>query len=514
MKKIWFVVGFLTLAPVHLLCQTTSTQWSGYGHDPQHTAISANKSQSLSNIHWCTPVDLSPPGGGTGDLFIHYGSPIVTAANTVLIPVKTGDTGGFQIQAYKSASSCGFSALPFTGPNTPLYTLSTDYSVPGHNWFPPYSPVLSIRNRLYYPGAGGTVYYRDLVDSATGPSGQLAFYGIALYQANSATFNSTVTINTPITTDRYGSVYFGYLVTGPNPANLPLGGGLARITITAQGSYVSTNTLAAAVGDNTVSQVAMNAGPALSNDQRTLYAAVSNGGTGYLVSLNSATLAVTGYVSLLDPVSGGPATVTNDSSASPMVGPDGDVYFGVLEQTCCTHNDRGWMLHYDSTLTQTKIPGSFGWDTTAAVVPSSLVPSYTGTSRYLILTKYNNYIDFADGHNKIAVLDPNAGMQDEYSVANVTVMNEVLTILGVTSNGPDGAVSEWCINTAAIDPFTKSALVNSEDGWLYRWDFTTNTFTERIQLTGGLGEAYTPTVIGPDGTVFAINEAVVFAVGN
>jgi hypothetical protein len=74
-------------------------------------------------------------------------------------------------------------------------------------------------------------------------------------------------------------------------------------------------------------------------------------------------------------------------------------------------------------------------------------------------------------------------------------------------------VREWCINTAAVDPITKSVMVNSEDGSLYRWDLTTNTLSEKIKLSGGIGEAYTPTVIGADGTVYAINDAVLSAVG-
>jgi hypothetical protein len=64
----------------------------------------------------------------------------------------------------------------------------------------------------------------------------------------------------------------------------------------------------------------------------------------------------------------------------------------------------------------------------------------------------------------------------------------------------------------AVDPATHSILANSEDGVLYRWDVATNTFTQRIRITNGLGEAYTPTAVGPDGTVYAIGNARLFAV--
>ena len=99
-------------------------------------------------------------------------------------------------------------------------------------------------------------------------------------------------------------------------------------------------------------------------------------------------------------------------------------------------------------------------------------------------------------------------------IATTKVMKEVITILGVTPdpNYP-GGVKEWCINTAAVDPFTKSILANSEDGKLYRWDLTSNMFTQVITLSTGVGEAYTPTVIGSDGTDYAINKAILDAIG-
>ena len=76
-----------------------------------------------------------------------------------------------------------------------------------------------------------------------------------------------------------------------------------------------------------------------------------------------------------------------------------------------------------------------------------------------------------------------------------------------------GAVHEWCINTAAVDPATDSVMVNSEDGNMYRWNLISNTLTQVVNITNGLGEAYTPTEIGPDGTVYAINDATLWAIG-
>jgi hypothetical protein len=141
-----------------------------------------------------------------------------------------------------------------------------------------------------------------------------------------------------------------------------------------------------------------------------------------------------------------------------------------------------------------------------------MIPSYAGTSDYLLLTKYNDYIGAGgSGINKMAILDPNSTEIDP--ITGLTVMGEVLTIAGPTADPGAGGVREWCVNTAAVDPFTNSILVNSEDGTLYRWDLTTNTFSESIRLDPvGVFEAYTPTAIGPDGAVYAINNARLYSV--
>ena len=95
-------------------------------------------------------------------------------------------------------------------------------------------------------------------------------------------------------------------------------------------------------------------------------------------------------------------------------------------------------------------------------------------------------------------------------------MQEVLTILGPTPYPPGnttGSVREWCINSGAIDPFSASALANSEDGTMYRWSFASNSFVQQVTLTTGEAEAYTPTAVGADGAAYAINDATLFAIG-
>ena len=114
--------------------------------------------------------------------------------------------------------------------------------------------------------------------------------------------------------------------------------------------------------------------------------------------------------------------------------------------------------------------------------------------------------------NKVAVVDPN--MSETDPITGVTVMNEVRTMVGPTPDGDLPGVKEWCINSGVVDPATGSALVNSEDGKLYRWNLSANTLSESVTLTTGIGEAYTPTIVGVDGTVYAINNSTLFAVGN
>src|SRR4051812_17760095 len=91
--------------------------WQGYARDPQHTATSTMASLPLTRIRWSTPIDEAPQLSG-GDLHAHYGSPMATAAGTVIVPVKTGSAGGFEVQARQ------------VGDGTLNWILSSDYILP------------------------------------------------------------------------------------------------------------------------------------------------------------------------------------------------------------------------------------------------------------------------------------------------------------------------------------------------------------------------------------------------
>jgi hypothetical protein len=533
----------LFLSACIALCFTAASnlasaqQWGMYGGNPQHTGEVPNGIQRMSSILWQTPIDLSPPYNG-GDLLVHYGCPTISTGGTIVLGVRNGGTNGFptgndtyQIEGHSLATG------------TTIYTQSTDYVdwMP-HDWTPVFATAIDSTDALYYPGAGGTIYKRASANSASSTVTQLCFYGLSNYTGNPTAFNNAVEIDTPIVVDSSNNIYFGFYVDsgfyGDSNNTAGLKNGIAKISSTGVGTWVAIDTITGDSGD----EIQTNCEPAISNDGTHLYAATKQAlwdqySNPKLIEINTSNLAKVNTVGLTIPVSSPSdpysfAYVMDDGTASPMVGPDGDVYFGVWYQNI----ERGFMLHYSGDLTTQKTAGAFGWDDTAAVIPASIVPSYAGTSTYLICTKYNNYADYGaygDGANQLMILDPNAtetytvqyGTNNPGSVmvgdtvsgtttgATYTTMKEVLGLLGITSNSAEGleGVREWCVNTVAVDIPGKGAVVNSEDGHTYRWDFTTNSITDNMNLEPPTGEAYTPTLASKDGIAIAVNNATIFA---
>jgi hypothetical protein len=502
-----------------------------FGANAQHTSLYAGPSQSLNQVIWKTPVDLLPQYSGT-DLLIHYGAPLVTAGNTVIVPVKTGATNGFRVDFFNGATG-GAATVGSTG--VPKFSLSTDYILPSHNWTPSYSPALASDGaggtRLYYAGAGGTIYYINNPDSATAPTPvQEVFYTtLSDYTTNATSgnnYNSQIFIDTPITADSSGDIFFGFRFQGAHAGNTPTQSGYARITPGGTSTFVLAAT---AAGDASAINDSHNLAPALSSDEKVLYVGVKGSAANshpYLLGLDSTTLATKYKVALKDPRNNttDSASIYDDSTASPMIAPDGTVFFGVLLQDPW-NGSRGAMLHFSADLATEYAPDAFGWDNTNAIVPASMVPQYHGTSTFLLFSKYNNYTnaggDDGDGVNKIAILDPYATEVDPHaSSSGLLIMREVLTVAGPTPDPGNISVTaphatrEWCINTAAVDQATDSVITPSEDGNIYRWSLANDSLVQTINVGTGIGEAYVPTIINPNnGQVLTINNATLFAIG-
>src|SRR5262249_53877746 len=139
---------------------------------------------------------------------------------------------------------------------------------------------------------------------------QFCFYtNLTGYASNAAGFNSHLFINTPLTASTNGEIYFAYRAIGVIPAPINSGAsGFVRIDADGNGTFVTAT--------NGSSQ--MNRAPALSNDGSMVYFASGF----YLVGFDSQTLA-TKFVRRI-----GPQNNTDMATASPTVGPDGDVYMG------------------------------------------------------------------------------------------------------------------------------------------------------------------------------------------
>src|SRR5436305_4926165 len=85
---------FLVLVlPVFIAATVGAAQFpAGFAGDAQHTAIYEAAAQPLNIIRWTTSINLSNTGA-----YGHYGAPLVTANNTVIVPVKTAT--GFRLSA-------------------------------------------------------------------------------------------------------------------------------------------------------------------------------------------------------------------------------------------------------------------------------------------------------------------------------------------------------------------------------------------------------------------------------
>src|SRR5262245_53850672 len=135
-----FVFSYLVTLTLFLSClQIAFAQAPTFAGNPQHTSVYSTPATNLNTIKWTKNIDLNNTSA-----FTHYGSPLITPANTVLAPIKIAGNG-FRVDA-------------FNGTNGQLkYSVPTDYILPNFSWIPTYNPTV-VGNRMYFAGAGGTIF--------------------------------------------------------------------------------------------------------------------------------------------------------------------------------------------------------------------------------------------------------------------------------------------------------------------------------------------------------------------
>src|SRR5207237_10384399 len=91
--KAFSILAIAHVALLHPQLIHAGQGWPVYAHDSQHSCLTSVASEKPQFIRWSTPVDLKHQYSGD-DLSIHYGSPVITAYNTVIASVQTGATSG------------------------------------------------------------------------------------------------------------------------------------------------------------------------------------------------------------------------------------------------------------------------------------------------------------------------------------------------------------------------------------------------------------------------------------
>ncbi len=214
----------------------------------------------------------------------------------------------------------------------------------------------------------------------------------------------------------------------------------------------------------------------------------------------------------------GAGRITDDSSATPAVAPDGSIFYGAYSRY---NYFQGHLMKWSS---QGNFEGAwpFGWDMTPTIWP------HDGT--YSLLFKENHYGDsgsYCDDET-FCPSDRNAN-NPAYPVAfYITQLSANLTpewqfqstntesctrnpdnTVSCVSDHPDGF--EWCINDAAVDG-NGVVYVNSEDGGLYTIR-QGGTQKDHLFLKLAIGAAYTPLSLGADGKIYTQNAGHLFVVG-
>jgi outer membrane protein assembly factor BamB len=558
------LLAVLLLSSLPLSAQS----WSQWGGGPRHRGTLAVVGQplgaQLADVVYDPFVPLERDETG-GSLLVHYQTPL-SDGNDVFMEVKGGTYAGFQSWETQTWSVRKFEWVQ--GALVTRWTAASDWDpVPfgGARFEPVFHGALA-NGFLYMPGSGGTVLE---VDRATGAIRR------RLGQFD-AVLDPTIYVTSPIATGDDGTLYYN---TMKLPAATPwagdhLGAWLVKIAPDGAASRVSYQALVPGApsptgqcsaefgGDqlpwppspNAVAptvvcgsqRAGLNVAPAIGPDG-TIYTVSRthrNSKWGWLVAVNP-DLTVKWASSLrnrfndgcnvLIPANGTPGgcrvgattgvdpadnqrgsgSVNDNSTASPIVAPDGTIYLGTYTRY---NHSQGHLTRFSAT-GEFLSAYPFGWDVTPALW------EHDGT--FSIVTKENRYTEAGTycGSPQWCPAVRVPGDDEGYYITQLTPeLNADWRFKGTNTvsceRQPDGSLAcvddhpegfEWCVNALAID-VRGVVYVNSEDGHLYAIN-QGGTLRERLFLQLALGAAYTPLSLGVDGKLYTQNAGHLFVVG-
>ena len=561
----------------------TGASWPQWGHDSSHSGstnvVGQSPNQVLADIVYDPFVEQEKASGeavfGEEDLFVHYQTPLVDG-NDVFMEFKSGtytDLTTWETQTWNQRRLSWQN-----GQLVQVWNFQSDWKpVPfgGPFWEPVYHGVLA-GNFFYDPGFGGTVYklnradgsvvarynpFGNNVDANTYVAGPLTadaagniYYNAIKLSGNNPWGKDVVNawLVKIAANGTISKVSFNTLVPNAPAANAPC-------KVQFDNSLLPWPPSPDAVPPtiNCGSQrPGINVAPAVAPDGTIYTVSRTHFATryGYLVAVNP-DLTPKWAASLRDrlndgcgvPVSqggqlppngapggcrvgahlgvdpgtneSGPGRVLDDGTSSPVVAPDGSVFYGAYT---AYNYAQGHMMHFDASGNFLNA-FRFGWDITPAIY------SHNGT--YSVITKDNHYgggsycgvdqfcppdrnAQNSDGYPEayfVSSLSPSLGL--EWSFQNTNTLS--------CTRQPDGSVTcqsdhprgfEWCVNAPAIDSHGVT-YANSEDGNMFAIN-PDGTLKKKIFQQLAIGAAYTPASLGADGKIYSQNDGHLYVVGN
>ncbi len=549
-------------------------QWAQSAqHDGNVSTIGQTPSSILTSIVYDQFATQEQNDPQTGDsLLVHYQAPLIDGG-TVYMEYKTGTYTGlstYQTQIWNEER------LDWQhGSLVQTWTFQSDwkpipYGTPtlGPGWEPVFHAALS-GSVVYVPGAGGSVYKLSKQNGAV----------LAHLRPFGNTTNPNIYLSGPITVDPAGTIYFVAAQFDPtNPWTVDIvnswlvkvdsGGhvhtatfaslthGAPRGTDQCPGTFDLNNTpLPWPPSPNAVPPTlqcgsqrnAMNSAPAVAPDGTIYVVSVAHltSRTGYLVAANAdlspkwkASLrerfhdgcnvlippngtpggCAAGAHTGVDPAENLPGSgrVIEDNTASPVVAPDGSIFFGSYTRY---NYAQGHLMKFSSS-GQFLASYLFGWDDTPAI--------YQHNGTYSVVTKDNHYGGVGSYCNDDTICPPvrTAASPEAYFVTQlssnlVPEWSYQNTNTESCTRNPDGSITctstnpngfEWCVNAPAVDG-NGVVYANSEDGNLYVIN-QGGSLRSSLFLNLAIGAAYTPVAISPSGQIYTENFGTLFVVGH